>query len=185
MSKDKTNLDSVEVKNGGRIYTHQEISETKPIELKYGQTVRINGEDFVFEKDGFRNLPLTDDDRSVPHFYIYFRKGYEKALDKISGCNVVRRKGYVGIDIYPILKELFGNKVKNAYGDFCGVEVLGDGDNLGTFQLSFSPMIQSNIQRKLERMFDMSIVNQTQRRAFQSYIDSMFGDLWSDFISGI
>lgn len=189
MSEDKVqNLDSVEVKDGKKIYTHQEISDVKedPIELKDGKEVKIGNEIFIYKHGNFYK-PKAEDEKK-PHYYLYFKKPYvhtDEVVEwpkEVNGFKVIERGKYLMVDIYPLVEKLAGAASRIYDLHFSGVEFDSGSDNyLSQPQLTLGYDERHKLQSKIERMFDMSIPNQNQLKGFKGYVEELFNSVWDDF----
>lgn len=166
-------------------YKVDSSSEDAPtaVELSDGQHVIIDGQEMVFEKGKFKLTEPENFGKGERHFYLYFRKAFTKDVEEICGCKVTKTHNYTIVDIYPIIEKLFGSSASIAGSQICGVESINGDNCVEQVQLMFSDRVQHQIKSKLERMFDMSVVNQNQRKGFQSYVEEMLCDFWQDFYS--
>lgn len=189
MSKDKnvTNLDSVEYKDGKKIYTHQEVSDVKeePVELQDGKEVKIGNEIFVYKNGRFLK---PNSEEKKPHYYLYFKKPYVHTDEKVewpkevNGFEVTERGKYLLVDVYPMIKKLAGDASRIYSLDFTGVEFLSGSDNeLSQPELVFNFNERRKLQNKIDRMFDMSIPNQNQLKGFKGYVEELFNSVWDNF----
>lgn len=189
MSEDKvTNLDSVEIKDGKKTYTHQEVSEVKedPVELKDGKEVKIGNEIFIYK--GGRFLKPKTDESNKPHYYLYFKKPYvhtDEAVEwpkEVNGFQVTERGKYLLVDVYPMVEKLVGAASRIYDLHFAGVEYNSGSDNeLSQPQLTLGFDERRRLQSKIDRMFDMSIPNQNQLKGFKGYVEELFNSVWDNF----
>ena len=161
----------------------KKVTKEEPISLRDGQLVKIDGEEFIFDKGHFKlNLPDVIDNNK--HFYLHFRDVFAKKLDtnEINGCPIIYNKDRVVIDIAPLLEKLFTPEARGKMREFKGITEVGftDSEEEGIC-LPFLNSAKRKIKSSLSTMLDMSIVNQKQRQGFDNYIDNILGDFWSDF----
>lgn len=188
MLEDKViNSDSVETKNGKRIYTHQEKTDTKedPIELQDGKEVKIGNEIFIYKSGRFLK-PDPKEEKS--HYYLYFKKPYIHTDEKVewpkevNGFEVTERGKYLLVDIYPMVEKLAGAASRIYDLHFAGIEYnSGSSNEISVPALTLGYDERHKLQSKIERMFDMSIPNQNQLKGFKGYVEELFNSVWDDF----
>lgn len=160
----------------------QKNESDKPLTLSDGQHVIVNGQEMVVDNGGFRLPEVDGQGENEKHFYIYFSSQFTKDIDEVDGCKVHKFGKYTALDIFPLIDKLFGGSAWLAGNQFSGVEfVSGSSDEARNVQLPFSDILQGRLESKINRMFDMSVVNQNQRKGFESYVNEMFRDVWRDF----
>lgn len=157
---------------------------TDVVTLKDGQHIKMNGQEFIVEANNFKLVPPDHKDIQEEHFYIYFNGSFAKDvknLKEVNGCKFVKVGHKVAIDILPLVKELFGSSYSVASDQLSGIEyVNGNINNVECRQMTFGHREENKIRNKLDRMLDMSVVNQKQLSGYKSYIDEIFYDLWSE-----
>lgn len=161
----------------------KKTTEKSPISLEDGQIVTIDGQEFIFEKGSFR-LKLPEESSNDKHFYLHFRDIYAKDLDtnEINGCPIKHEHNRIVLDISPIIEQLFKPEARAKMRELKGITEVGytesESDGLS---LPFSYQTKKKINKSLDTMLDMAIVNQKQRQGFQDYINKIFDEFWSDF----
>ena len=146
------------------------------VELTNGQKIRIDGEEFVY-RDGRLHREVVK--KNEKQFNLYFDDINAKT-NKVDGVKVTREGHYVVVDIQELLEKIFGDSVEYLGAAYRGIEAI-DGNAVDSAKLSFSTSDKESLERKLNRMFEMTMVNKAQVEGFKSYVNEIFNDMWRNF----
>lgn len=160
-------------------------------ELQDGSEVIIDGEKYIYRYGHFEE-PTATHKNTEPHFYLYFddrcrtadRKPNAKLPTEINGCPVSRQGKTIEIDIYPILKQVFGTATDARVNSFKGTKWKKH-DQVGRCTVVYNDIALNRMRRDIDAMLDLSFVNQNQLRSSKERIgqilDSPFHDFWELF----
>lgn len=157
-------------------------AETKKeaIELKDGQEVIIDGQRFIMDGARLRLVePENMDDEK--HCWLVFKHlPVADDIKEVNGCSVVYEDHVARIDIYPLLEKAFGRYADCAHKNLSHISFFKrvDREANGESILVLQDRAKSDVIDDLNRMLDMSIVNQNQLKGFKDYINRTFTDLY-------
>lgn len=146
----------------------EENAKNNVTKLSENQTVEIDKQKYRVYNG--RLVPIDEEHKIEPHFTLVFRKsgGFGcQSFENVDGVKVTETSHKIEIDIYDILKKIFGEKrIGGLVYDYMGIHYENH-DTLGEVSANVNPMKLSKLEEEFEKMFELAIVNQTQLKGFK------------------
>lgn len=147
---------------------NEENAKNNVTKLSENQTVEIDKQKYIVQNG--RLVSINEEHKIEPHFTLVFRKsgGFGcKSFENIDGVKVTETSKKIEVDIYDILKKIFGDKrIGGLIYDYMGIHYENN-DTIGEISANINPVKLSKLEEEFEKMFELAIVNQTQLKGFK------------------
>lgn len=151
-----------------------------PTELE-GEVVEIRGKKYVV-KDGALH-PVEGSEETTPTYKLYFDANVDDNYTPPADDSylVETKEGQTAIDIYPILRNVFGEaEAKNAIDSYTGCKMTIPGQVYKTSS-SYGFNSIERLARDFDRIFTASIPNSRQLAAYHDMTQRLLDDVLIDF----